>query len=964
MTNKLWKQFIDEDESGMPDVSKAGGFSRRTFLELLGYTTAGLTLASCRAPEQKVIPFVHQPPEMTPGVASWYASTCSGCSAGCGVLVKVRDGRPIKVEGNPENPINKGGLCPVAHSLVFGLYDSERLQGPRIGQSAAEWTQVDMQVADKLASVKATGGKVRFLSRTITGPASKAAIDKFLAQFPGSKHIVYEPVSFSAIADAHEKTHGVRAVPNYDLTKAKIIVNFGADFLGGWISPAQFARDYSAARDLKDEKKEMLRHIQFESRYSMTGANADTRVKISPNEEAEAILLLAKLTGQGSAAFEPSHLSPATKAAVEKYAAELQKAKGGSLVLCGSNDADIQQVVNSINQSLGNYGTTVRIDRPSMLGQNRDDEMKALVDEMAGGGVAALFILNANPAYDYFAASEFKNALAKVPFKVTFNPMLDETASLADVVCPTHHFLEAWDEVESVSGIFSMNQPVISPLFKTRAYQESLMAWSGDNRTFYDALRARWQTDLFPKQKKYTTFDEFWDHSIQDGVFVPEETAPAPPAYKADSVSEAFSRIAARKGQAGELTLALYEKITLRDGRFGGNPWLHEIPDPMSKTTWDNYACVSPKTAESKGLYEGQVVRLKKDSASVELPVLIQKGQSDDVVAVAVGYGRTMAGKAGTGVGGNAYPFVSLAGASFAYSSSGVTLEPTANSIALAKTQTEDSTHDRPLVEQFSFAEYLEGKAVEHGHEGQQLWPRHEYPDHKWGMVIDLSACIGCNACVLSCQAENNIPVVGKDEVRRRREMHWMRIDRYYEEKDGETKTLFQPITCQQCGNASCESVCPVLATAHSSEGLSMQVYNRCVGTRYCNNNCAFKVRRFNWFDYKHEDRLANLALNPDVTVRTRGVMEKCSFCIQRIEEVKIHSRNEGRPIKDGEIQTACQQSCPANAISFGDEKDLASRVVNLKKLGRNYVLLEELNLNPALTYLAKVRNSDTEGEA
>jgi molybdopterin-containing oxidoreductase family iron-sulfur binding subunit len=976
MKGKLWRQFIDEDERGLPVLkdNSNNGVSRRAFLELLGYTTAALTLTSCSAPEQKIVPYLKQPPELMPGVASWYASTCAGCSAGCGALVKVRDGRPIKLEGNPDHPLSKGGLCPVAHSSVFSLYDSERLQKPYIGQTPTTWKETDEQITRKLNAIKESNGKVRFLSNTIVSPTSKATIDKFLSQFKDAKHIVYEPVSTSAIRRAHARTHGVEAMPFYKFDKAKLVVSFSADFLGTWIAPTVFTRSYAEARELKDNKHEMLRHIQFESRMSLTGANADKRVKISPAEEAEALIYLTSvvMTRESNneanpadiSSFQPSRLSQQAKETIEKCAEELLKSKGESLVLCGSNDADAQHLVNFINQTLGNYGKTISINPLSSQGQSRDEDMDVLLREMRDGSVAALFILNANPAYNYFASDDFKNALNKVPLKISFSPAMDETASLADFVCPHHHFLEAWDDAEAFGGTFSLNQPTIAPLFQTRAYQESLMLWSGDNRSYYDALRAAWQEKLFTNQKHFKTFDEFWDKSLHDGVYVAEDTNTNQPVFKADDLNEAIARLKSQAFPTEGFKLALYQKATLRDGKFGNNPWLHELPDPISKTTWDNYACVSPQTATKLNLTEGQIVRLKKNNASIELPVLIQVGQSDDCIAVALGYGRTKAGKVGNNVGANAFPFVEFVNGTFRYLASGVALEPTSNKITLAKTQIKDSTEGRPLIEELTLAEYISGHRGEKQEDYKSLWTEHDYPEHKWGMVVDLSACIGCNACVLSCQAENNIPVVGKEEIARRRELHWLRIDRYYEDAPEETKTYFQPVTCAQCDNASCESVCPVLATVHSSEGLNMQVYNRCVGTRYCANNCAFKVRRFNWFEYPHDDPIANLALNPDVTVRTRGVMEKCTFCVQRIEEGKIAARNEGRSIKDGEIQTACQQSCPAKAIIFGDLKDVQSRVAQLKQSGRNYILLEDLNLRPALSYLAKVRNSDNDKEA
>ncbi|HQY67608.1 MAG TPA: 4Fe-4S dicluster domain-containing protein [Pyrinomonadaceae bacterium] len=968
---KLWEQFLELDENGKPvsEKSSIAGISRRSFLAALGYTAAGVTLLSCRVPEQKIIPNLKQAPEEKPGIANWYASTCSGCSAGCGTLVKVRDGRPIKVEGNPEHPISKGGLCSVAHSLVFSLYDSERIQKPLAAGKEVAWKDIDVQMTEKLSAVKQTGGKVRFLSQTVISPTSKATIDKFLTGFKDGKHIVYESASTSAVALAHTRTHGAGATPVFHFDRAKVVVGFDADFLGTWISPVQFTKDYSTARDLKKGQKEMSRHIQFESRMSLTGANADKRIKLSSAEEAEALLFLSKtLVEKGNqpnpatvklTTLETPALSPQMRKNIETTADELLAHKGESLVVSGSNDADIQQIVNVINQSLGNYGKTIDIEISTRTPQSGDQEFVSLLDEMKKGEVAALFVLNANPAYDYFASADFSENLKKVPLKVSFSPTLDETASLADFNCPNHHSLEAWDDAETVRGTYSFNQPTIAPLFATRAYQESLMLWSGDNRSYYEALRANWQGTLFTKQTKQPKFDDFWDKTLQDGVFVADAAAgvASQAGFNAVGLDDAIGRVKSR--QISGYSLALYQKISIRDGRYANSPWLQELPDPISKTTWDNYACVSPETAAKLNLSEGQIVSIKKENKAIELPVLIQQGQSDDCIAVALGYGRAKAGKAGNNIGANAFPFVEFVNGTFRYQAANVTIEPTGKTTTLAKTQTAESALGRPLVENITISQYVSGKHDIKHPEFEKLFAAHDYPVHKWGMAIDLSACTGCNACVLSCQAENNSPVVGKAEVAKTRDMQWLRIDRYYKDTPDGVQVDFQPLPCMQCENATCEMVCPVLATAHSSEGLNMQVYNRCVGTRYCANNCAYKVRHFNWFNYAHEDPIANLALNPDVTVRTRGVMEKCTFCVQRIEEKKIHARNEGRPIKDGEIQTACQQSCPANAIIFGDMTDLASMVNENKKNGRDYLLLEELNTKPAVSYLAKVSNRE-----
>ncbi len=971
---KLWQIFPEQDKDGKPvdlsPKSPVAGVSRRTFLEVIGYSTAALALSGCRAPQQKIIPYLKQPVEFTPGVASWFASVCGGCSAACGVLVKVRDGRPIKLEGNPDHPLSSGGLCALAHGMVFGLYDPERLRQPLIGSQPAIWEQIDQEITRKLAAIKQSGGKVRVLTGPITGPTSLETIQKFLAQFSDAKHITYQPVSHDAIRQAHLRSHGLAAIPQYRFDKARLVISFGADFLGTWIAPVQFTRGYAKARSLQNGEREMLRHVQFESRMSLTGSNADTRVRVSPAEKTQALLYLAKLvtTANGAfalpvaqqlATFEPVRLNQKTRDAVERVAKDLMKRQGDALIVSGSDDADVQYLVNFINSAAGSYGNTVDLAASSANNHSNDQDMVELVRQMNAGEIAALIVSGVNPAYDYFDSQSFIHGMQKVPLKISLNSALDETSALADYVCPQSHFLEAWDDVEPVRSTFSVNQPTIAPLFQTRAYQESLLRWRGESRTFYDVLRQSWRDKLFPQQKQYTNFDEFWDQTLQKGVFTPDSARIDTPAFKSDRLKEAIARLISVSGETPDgLGLVLYQKVSIRDGQYANNPWLQELPDPITKITWDNYASVSPRYAETAGLEEGRVARISRGPTSIELPVHIQPGQHDDVVAIALGYGRTRAGKAGNNVGANAYPFVSFNDATFRYNTTGIQVEKSSTKVEFAQSQTKDSMEDRPLVRELTLAEYANGKGETETEYGS-LWSPHDYPEHKWGLAVDLNACVGCAACVASCQAENNVPVVGRDEVRRRREMHWIRIDRYFEGDREEPKVFYQPVMCQQCDNASCESVCPVLATVHSSEGLNMQVYNRCVGTRYCENNCPYKVRRFNWFEYSHSDPIANLALNPDVTVRSRGVMEKCTFCVQRIEEVKIRARNEGRPINDNEIQPACQQSCPANAIIFGDLTDVKSRVAQLKKSGRNYTLLDELNLRPALSYLAKVRNSE-----
>jgi molybdopterin-containing oxidoreductase family iron-sulfur binding subunit len=964
---KAWEQFLDPGELDtlvqLTRKKPPAGLSRRTFLEVLGYSSVALALSGCRPPQQKIIPALKQPAEFTPGVASWFASVCGGCSRGCGTLMKVREGRPIKLEGNPDHPLSEGGLCALAHAQILVLDDPDRLRQPMIGSRNADWEQIDQQVIQKLDDIKHGGGRVRLLTGPITSPTSREVIKQFLAQFNDAKHITYEAVSKDAIRQGHLRSHGIAAIPQYRLDKAKLVVSFDADFLGTWISPVEFTKQYAKARNLQDGQREMLRHVQFESRLSLTGSNADTRVKVSPNEQALALLYLAKqlsACAKESAPpatlrnFEAAQLLDETRRRVGQVARELLNAKGSSLVIAGANDIDAQHLVNFINQTLGNYDRTIDLNSPSAVDQSSDAEMIELSREINAGEVAALIISGVNPAYDYQPLS---GGLRSVGLKISLNSSPDESSAFADYVCPQPHFLETWDDAEPVRGTFSINQPAISPLFRTRPYQETLLRWSGDNRSFYEVLRQSWKEKIFSQQKQYPNFDDFWDRTLQKGAFVAEASPIGSPTFKAEGLDETVARLAAIAAKTNDLNLVLYEKISIRDGRFANNPWLQELPDPITKITWENYACISPACAAKNGIDEGHLMRITGPSLAIELPAHIQPGQSDDIVAIALGYGRTKAGKAGN-VGGNAFPFVGFVDGTRRYATSGLRIERTGERVQFAQTQIKDAQEERRLVRELSFAEFISGKGEESEEYGS-LWSPHDYPEHKWGIAVDLSACVGCNACVVSCQGENNIPVVGKDEVRNRREMHWLRIDRYFENDPDNPQVNFQPVMCSQCDNASCESVCPVLATVHSSEGLNMQVYNRCVGTRYCENNCAYKVRRFNWFNYPHDDAVANLALNPDVTVRTRGVMEKCTFCVQRIEDAKIKARNEGRAINDGEIQPACAQSCPANAIIFGDLTDVKSRVARMKKAGRNYTLLEELNLRPALSYLAKVRNEE-----
>ena len=925
------------------------GGSRRGFLKAAGFAFAGAALTGCsRAPVEKAMPYLVQPEDMVAGRAQYYASTCGACAAGCGLLAKVKDGRPIKLEGNPDQSISRGATCAVGQASILGLYDSLRLKQPLAAGKPATWADVDKAIRARLHQNTA----VRYLSGTITSSTKQAAIDRFLAQFSNARHVMYDALSASAILDAHRQTHGVRVLPHYHLDKAEVIASFDADFLGTWISPVEFTRDYSSRR----RPPQASWHAQFESRMSLTGSKADRRVRTAPGEIHASLAELAKRIA-------------AANGGGDEVAEHLLRARGRSLVICGANDVHAQVLVNYINHLLGNYSATLDIDRPSRQRQGDDRALANLLDEINAGQVAALFIDGVNPVAELPDVPGFEN----VGLVVSFADSLDETAARAHYVCPDHHYLESWSDAEPIAGLISLTQPVIRPLGTTRAVVETLQAWAGQPAKAYDLLRQR--------------YPSHWDSAVESGFVARDAPHVAVKPFAMAPVESALAAVTSQR--AAGFTLALHPSVAMLEGRHAYNPWLLELPDPITKITWDNYASVSPAGAASLGVSDGDVVRITAN-AVIELPVVVQPGQHDHVIAVALGYGRKASERfAGLGprwidhrptvnaqgrVGENAAPLLTLEKGSLRYHRDGIRITNTGRRIELAATQMHHTLavpkelggEVRPIVQETTAAVLAKPSGPEDAlpEAREELWPDdHPYKGHRWGMAVDLNACTGCSACVIACQAENNTPVVGKDEVRRRREMHWIRIDRYYSGPPDNVEVAHQPMMCQQCDHAPCETVCPTLATVHSDEGLNQQVYNRCVGTRYCANNCPYKARRFNWFNYPREDRLANLVLNPDVTVRTRGIMEKCTFCVQRIQEAKIEAKRLGVPVKDGDIRVACEQACPASAITFGDLNDLNSHVAHLARDARQYRVLEDLNVGPAVRYLKIVRNRPDGGD-
>jgi MoCo/4Fe-4S cofactor protein with predicted Tat translocation signal len=969
------------------DVLNEAGLStvtpRRDFLKALGFGLGAVSLAACQpAPIHKSVPYLIKPEEVIPGVPNYYVSSFKGQS----ILVKTREGRPIKIEPNPNAGEFNNGTDAIAQASVLDLYDVSKLKTPVLKNEETTWSKVDAFVSSELAKAKASGKKIRIVSSSVYSPSTLAVVADFIAAYPTTKHVQYDAVSYTGIIKANENSFGKAVVPKYNFNRADLIVSFGADFLGTWISGEEFTSQYMTNRNHKSlAKGKMSRHFQFEAGMSMTGTNADTRVPVKLSEQGAALITLYNaITGANLAGGALPNNVTAEKA-LKLAGKELLQQKGKALVVCGSNDVSTQILVNAINSAIGSYGTTIDLDNPIKRYAGNDAEFAELQNEMNRGEVAAVLFLDANPAYDVANAKAFTDGLSKVPLKISFSDRKDETASLCDVIATGQNYLESWGDANSYEGTYSIVQPTINPIFDSRQAEQSLLIWSNAPvKEYFQYVRNNWEKNILP------VIGKTWNDLLQTGVF----SAPAKPAgtytFSLSLAAVAPSVLSAGKALAKDVELHVYESGSMRDGKHANNAFLQELPDAVSKVTWDNYVALAPKFAEEKGIKEFDLVEVKGSNGyAIILPVLIQPGQARGTASIALGYGRTKVGKAGDNVGKNAFPFLSFSNGTLQYATT-VTISKTGGTYELAQTQTHHSFEGRNIIREASFTEYKKNPAAgtgkkEEGHKSYDLWDKYEKPGNNWVMAIDLNACTGCGSCIVACNVENNIPVVGRDEVRRRREMHWIRIDRYYSYEEGDKSVseekeiahmenldnvtvVHQPMLCQHCDHAPCETVCPVLATTHSSDGLNMMAYNRCVGTRYCANNCPYKVRRFNWFNYWNDSRFDNylnneftqLVLNPDVTARSRGVMEKCSMCVQRIQAGKLQAKIEKRPLRDGDIKMACQQACSANAIVFGDANDPESEVSKALSSERIYYVLEEVNTQPGIGYMTKIRNTDS----
>lgn len=924
---------------------------RRDFLKIMGFSLTMLPMAACtKGTIRKAIPYLEKNDKVIPGLASWYATSFEGVP----LILKTREGRPIKVEGNDKSLWSVGGATAVSQASILSLYDSYRLKQPTKDANAISWEKFQEEFKSALIKAKSDKKKIVLVSDEIRSPSTVALIEDFSKEFGHVEHIVYSPGHESLLARSLADDIDV----DYDFTKVNYVLGIGADFLGVDRNSVHNSKQYAKRKDVS-EKGPAFKHVQVESLLSLTGSNADERYPLNYNEIKLFLLhLYARITGEKINAS----LTPEMEKMVQKTVTELLAQKDKAMVINGLSDLSIQKVVNKINFTLGAFDSGITLYKNSYYRPASADKFESLIDSLAKKktDVDVIIFVDTNPYYNYYNQDKLNEALGRVPQKFAFAFAEDETTSQCQYVAPLNHAYESWNDTVISRDEIAVTQPVINPLLNSKQFQDVLLVSLGKPEGFHLYMKEIWKKNFWNNKTLHLTFDSFWMTAVQDGVFAYNNGALAYQA-KLDKPSKEIEELLKDTRIDDTLYIALYEKTTLRDGRFANNPWLHELPDPITKVTWDNYAMISPMLAKKLSIQTGDMIEVSLAGKSVVIPALVQPGVATHTIAMALGYGRTVCGKVGLGVGRNVGQFAQHETGVFQKNRKAATIAKSGKTYQLALTQTHHSIEGRDIYRETTLKDFV--KKANSGNEKKNhlvtMWSEQKNKEHQWAMAIDLNKCNGCSACVVSCNAENNIPVVGREEVLNRREMHWLRIDRYYKGDEENPTVAHQPMTCHHCENAPCESVCPVLATVHSSDGLNQQVYNRCVGTRYCANNCPYKVRRFNWFDYPHNDPNERMVLNPDVTVRSRGVMEKCSMCIQRIQEAKLTAKKEGRELRDGEIKLACQQSCSSDAIVFGDLMDPKSKISQMVKDPRNFTVLEELNVKPRLSYLTKIRNKD-----
>ncbi|MCB1173640.1 MAG: 4Fe-4S dicluster domain-containing protein [Leptospiraceae bacterium] len=1013
------RQAHDLQNSGQV---KPKGMPRRDFFKFMG-AGALLAGAACRRPTEQIVPAVMQPPEYVPGNPLEYATTAPD---GSGLLVKTREGRPVFLAGNPGHPMGSGASSYNTAALM-DLYDPDRARRAfQMDRKSGQKKRMDAAFLATRARNEIKKGDYVLLTGPIQGPSTRALIKEFLVTMPGGRHVELRPdPALRQIKAGQEACYGQSVIPNYRIDRADLIVSIDGDFLGTLINPTMFQEQFGARRNLNKSKKSMNRLVSFESMFSLTGANADRRYAIRPGDQALIALSIAafieKDIKKGNsndvvASYYPSRVAEVLdhsgglykkgnfEKVIQSVATDLWNHRGRSLVIGGSSlaatgkNAEAQIAINYLNSLLDNDGTTVDYGNALKLSAGISDrELAALLAELKG---KRLILAGTNPVFHLPDQQKTVEALAKIAYIVALNDRIDESSRYADVILPTNHFLESWGDSELIDGIYGIQQPVIRPLHATKSLEDRLIELAGGtlggSATFYEYLRKRWSG------LARGDFNKFWISALQQGYFAPGRSALKGVKGSRNFRNASLSQIArldakaAQKPAKDEFVLGMYYNPQIQDGSGANNAYRQELPDPVTKIVWDNYLVMSPLAAKELGFRQGDIVSVSSGKQSLKVPIHLQPGINQESVLLALGYGRSMGGLISNGVGVNALSLAREESDSFKLSGLLVKIEATGDQKKLASTQSiyrnetngpesafwafqdipktpyrGSSQYDRPIVRETDFSEYKTGQfelkpaAIEYVKD-KPLYPKWNFKDTRWHMSIDLTLCTGCSACITACNIENNIPMVGQEQVRRGREMHWLRVDRYFSGGIEDPEVAFHPMLCQHCENAPCENVCPVAATTHNSEGLNVMTYNRCIGTRYCANNCPYKVRRFNWHENwyyaegleRHLRSPQELAMNPDVTTRSRGVMEKCSFCIQRIARARQESRLRGEKyVADGDVKTACQDVCPTGAIEFGNSKNPDAIVSKRIKDSRSYQVLDFLDVRPSVTYLAKIRN-------
>ena len=968
-------------------------FSRRKFLAVLAASTAyAATACTSYRDKGEIVPYVDRPEEILPGKPTYYASTFADDGQTYGILVKTREGRPIKIEGNPDDLVSRGKIPSKVHASILNLYDPERLQFPTLDGRKSSWGTVNNEIIDQLIFSKAAQKEIALITNPITSPSTKKLIEEFKTKYTNTKVYTTQLVNGNNKKNAWKKSFNQDIIPSVKWDKAKMILALESDFLGRDGNTAENRMLYAKSRDIVNTKK-ISKLYSVEAGMSLTGMNADVRLRLKPQLQFDLLLaIISELLNQGKASsslIDSNLLALVRKTSLNNFAEksgldlaklkllvnDLANSSGYGIVHAGDVlPEEIHILVNLLNEILGSsklYDYENAYLNISNL--STAQEINELVSKMNNESIGVIINFDSNPVYDLAASFGFSEVLDKVESVISLSETPNESVDKSKYVLPINNALESWGDHQTRNGQFTLQQPVIEPLFDTMQKEAILMNWIYDEseaKDYHSYLMNNLKESIFDKGNYAASFNTFWNTALHDGV-IKTASITASANFNQSNISNPFNK-------SEGLTLVLQNNYAFGTGKYSNNGWLQELPHPVSKVAWDNYAAVAPATAAKNSLENDDLIKLTVESKEIELPVLIQPGMAEDTIVVELGYGRTNSGEVSNHVGFNLNSIMSSENVS-KYIYDNVSIAKTGGIYKLASTQEHHSLDEefvkdfhkiRKIIQEGTLEEYEKNPHFlhEHKHEIFSITESHEYKNEKWAMSIDLNKCLGCSECISSCNVENNVPIVGKDQVARGREMQWMRIDRYYSGTPEEPIVSTQPMLCQHCDNAPCENVCPVNATNHSPDGLNQMAYNRCVGTRYCANNCPYKVRRFNFYNFRdnfadahYDNELTNLVNNPEVTVRSRGVIEKCTFCVQNIMEVRENAIREGRAITADEVKTSCQSACPTEAIVFGDSNNEESTVTKHREHDLSYHVLEELNIKPNVTYLAKIRNTHTE---